>query len=169
MRAAYHFSHRPDIAEFTPHVAATAAEPTPHVWAIDADHAPAYWFPRQCPRVTFWPGEPPDDVASALLAGSPRVHAIEWAWLDRLAAEPLYRYEFDAAEFRAHADRTSGYLVADHAVRPVTVEPVGDVVRLHADAGIELRLAPSLWPLHDLVPATNLDFSIIRMRNAAPR
>jgi hypothetical protein len=34
---------------------------------------------------------------------------------------------------------------------------------------IELRLVPSLWPLHDLAVSDRWDFSIVRMRNARPR
>ena len=31
---------------------------------------------------------------------------------------------------------------------------------------VELRVTPSLWPLHDAVIASTLQFSCIRMRNA---
>jgi Family of unknown function (DUF6886) len=163
---AYHFSHDPTITEFVPHVAATAAQPQPYVWAIDAEHAPAYWFPRDCPRVTFWPVSPPDQTQAALLAGSRRVHAVEWAWLERLRAAELYRYEFDVTPFRRY-DPAAGYLVTDHAVRPLTVRPLGDLLAAHAEAAIELRLVPTLWPLADLVRQSGLAFSLIRMRNAA--
>ena len=51
-------------------------------------------------------------------------------------------------------------------VAPVRVEaiddPIGELVRL----GIELRVIPSLWPLHDAVVASTLVFSAVRMRNA---
>jgi len=165
---AYHFSHDPTITEFVPHVAPTSAESTPYVWAIDAEHAPAYWFPRDCPRVTFWPTTTPDDRAAALLAGASRVHAVEWAWLPRIRATVLYRYEFDAAAFRRYDD-AAGYLVADDVVRPLAVRPFGDLLAAHAEAGIELRLVPDLWPLAELVPKSGLEFSMIRMRNAAGR
>ena len=36
-------------------------------------------------------------------------------------------------------------------------------------AGIELRVLPSLWPLWDRVTSSSLEFSGIRLRNAAPR
>ena len=49
------------------------------------------------------------------------------------------------------------------------VEPVGDLLAAHAGAGIELRIVPSLWPLHDLAVSDRWDFSIVRMRNARPR
>ncbi len=165
----YHFSHDPTITEFVPHVAATSDVAEPLVWAIDGEHAPAYWFPRDCPRVTFWPGseEPLAPEAATLLAGSRRVHAVEWAWLDRLRAAVLYRYVFDAAGFRLR-DAGAGYHVADHVVRPSRVEEVGDLLAAHERAGIELRLVPNLWPLAEAVPAAGLGFSMIRMRYAAP-
>ena len=162
---AYHFSHDPAITEFVPHVAPTSAEPRPYVWAIDAEHAAAYWFPRDCPRVTFWPVAPPDAVATALLAGARRVHAVEWAWLERIRDAVLYRYEFDATVFRRY-DRAAGYLVAAQPVRPVAVHPLGDLLAAHAGAGIELRLVPDLWLLAELVQRSGLEFSMIRMRNA---
>jgi hypothetical protein len=34
---------------------------------------------------------------------------------------------------------------------------------------VELRLMPNLWSLHDAVASSTLQFSMIRMRNAAPR
>ncbi len=51
---------------------------------------------------------------------------------------------------------------------------MGDLLDAHAAAGIELRVVPSLWPLHDAVAygpgaSTTWDFSIVRMRNARPR
>lgn len=168
----FHFSHDPDIAEFVPHTAATAQLATPYVWTIDAAHAPAYWFPRDCPRITFWPPDEPNTAvepsARALLCGSPRVHAIEWAWLRRIRDAVLYRYEFDPAPF-APLDRTAGYHVARRPVRPLRVRPVGDLLAAHERAGIELRLTGDLWPLADAVRDSGLDFSMIRMRNAGPR
>ena len=40
--------------------------------------------------------------------------------------------------------------------------------RAHVEAGIELRLVPSLWPLHGLAVSDRWGYSIVRMRNAAP-
>ena len=47
-----------------------------------------------------------------------------------------------------------------------TVEPVGDLLALHEQAGIELRVVDSLWPLRELAVSDDWDFSIVRMRNA---
>ena len=52
---------------------------------------------------------------------------------------------------------------------PLSVEPVGDLLTRHAEAGIELRVTPSLWLLADAIPNTGLAFSMVRLRNALPR
>ena len=75
---------------------------------------------------------------------------MEAGWLDappRRRAATATRSR--PADFVPWAD-ASGQWVADHAVEPVGVEPVGDLLAAHAGAGIELRIVPSLWPLHDL-------------------
>jgi hypothetical protein len=46
---------------------------------------------------------------------------------------------------------------------------LGDLFERHAEASIELRILPNLWPLWDAVVASTLDFSGIRLRNALPR
>ena len=48
-------------------------------------------------------------------------------------------------------------------------EPVGDLLELHAAAGIQLRVLDNLWPFWDAVISSTLGFSAIRMRNARPR
>jgi hypothetical protein len=48
-------------------------------------------------------------------------------------------------------------------------EPVGDLLALHEDAGIQLRVLPNLWAFVDAVAASTLDFSGIRLRNATDR
>ena len=63
----------------------------------------------------------------------------------------------------------SGRWVSHPMVEPIDVEPVGDLLDAHADAVIELRAVPSLWPLHDLVQSDRWDFSIVRMHNAEAR
>ena len=56
-----HFSEEPDIRIFEPR-AVPGTRPagrewlnSPLVWAIDDWHAPAYMFPRDCPRILWWP------------------------------------------------------------------------------------------------------------------
>jgi len=166
----FHFSEDPAIARFLPHVPATNPDQPPAVWAIDAEHAPLYWFPRDCPRVAAWPRTATERpaFASAFATTAHRVHGMEAGWLDRVRAVTLHRYTFTGGDFVPWAD-ASGQWIADHAVEPIAVERVGDLLGAHAKAGVELRIVPSLWPLHDLAVSDRWDFSIVRMRNAAPR
>ncbi|BCJ53558.1 hypothetical protein Asp14428_50330 [Actinoplanes sp. NBRC 14428] len=156
-----HFSEDPHITRFAP-----PGSLSPYVWALNAEQAPAYWFPRDCPRVLAWPG-PRTTVADRGLLQDHRVHAIEYGWLGRLRTVLLYAYRFDARPFRPLGTPDPYAMVATEAVQPLgPPEPVGDLLALHERAGIELRLLPSLWKLHDLVAASSLQFSCIRMRNA---
>ena len=62
-----------------------------------------------------------------------------------------------------------GAMFQERAVEPVAVTAREDLLQLHRCAGIELRLVPSLWPVHDLAVSEAWDFSMVRMRNAQPR
>lgn len=169
VREVMHFSEDPTITEFAPHVARTATESTAMVWAVDAYHAPSYWFPRQCPRAMAWrtPKTSPADHAR-ILGGCSRIHLIEYAWLRRMQAVHLYAYRFDSADFEPYDDTANPHaFVARQAVRPTGApEPVGDLLHLHEDAGIELRLAGSVWPWWRTVITSTVGFSGIRLRNA---
>jgi hypothetical protein len=164
MSTPLHFSEDPGITRFEPHVPPTNPEQPPMVWAIDEPHSPAYWFPRDCPRITFWSadGSPPDMLGPTTAR---RVHAIDATWLERMHQAVLYVYRFDPAPFDPW-DAADGHLVSHEAVEPLSVEPVGDLVARHAQAGIELRLVPDLRPLRDAVIDSGYRFSMIRMRNA---
>ncbi len=80
----------------------------------------------------------------------------------------MYRYTFDASAFRPSHD-ANGQWISDTAIEPVDVQPVGDLLDLHATAGIELRAVPSLWPLRDLAVSHRWEYSIVRLHNARPR
>jgi hypothetical protein len=171
MPALFHFSEDPSIAVFTPHVAPTSAVKEPLVWAVDEDHKSGYWFPRDCPRACCWIGDKPlTDAGSALIGfgGARRLHAIESGWLERMRACQLYVYRFDPVPFTLELPE-AGFWCARETVRPLSVEPVGDLLNLHAEAGIELRLVPTLWPIIDAIVPSGLEFSITRARNAQPR
>lgn len=171
--ALYHFSEEATIARFVPREMATRPGERARVWAIDAPHAPIYYLPRDCPRVCFWalPMTTPEDRARFLGHTAARmVIAIEGAWLDRVRATQLYRYELPDATFVEDDDEQKGpgYYVSYEPVESLSVQPVGDLLASLIGAGVELRLTLSLWPLyHALIPAT-LHFSMIRMRNAQP-
>jgi len=167
----FHFSEDPSIQVFHPHVAPTAQVDGARVWAIDAEHAPSYWFPRQCPRACCWPGSVPAAAAAAALlglGGAQRMHAIESGWLERVRACRLYVYRFDPGPF-VREPQSGGAWCARETVHPLGVEPVGDLLDRHAQAGVELRIVPNLWPLIDAIVGSGLAFSVIRKANAQPR
>jgi hypothetical protein len=99
-----------------------------------------------------------------------RVHAVEYRWLAEIRSARLFAYRLPAARFRPFGAPTSHAQVTTESVRPLgPAEPVGDLLALHESAGIQLRVLPNLWPFWDVVVASTLGFSGIRLRNAQPR
>jgi hypothetical protein len=165
-----HFSEDPTITRFEPHVAPTSADQNnAYVWACDEFSALSFWFPRQCPRAMAWIVDTtsPDDAERILgPGGGTRVHAIEYHWLPALTTTRLYAYRFSRETFRL-VDDPARYLVSTEAVEPLgPPEPVGDLIERHAEAGIQLRVLPSLRQFWDAVVESTLGFSGVRLRNA---
>jgi hypothetical protein len=165
------FASRPMIPP--PAFASRPMMPVPYVWAVGADQAPSYWFPRQCPRAMAWSGETTsaEDRDRILGAGCPdRVHAVEYGWLGRILDVKLYAYRLPAAAFRPIGEPRPYAMVATEPVEPLgPAEPVGDLLRLHEEAGIQLRLLDNLWRFWDAVTTSTVYYSGIRLRNARPR
>jgi hypothetical protein len=165
--ALWHFSEDPGIARFAPHVAATSERAEPLVWAADTRHAPLFWFPRDCPRATAWLTPETTGADRDLFFGhteATRIHVIEGEWLERMRSARLYRYLLPPETFGP--DRAvGGYWVSRETVEPLAVEACGDLLALHAEAGIELRVTPSLWPWWAAVIRSTLEFSGSRLRN----
>ena len=168
-----HFSEDPTITRFVPHVAATAQQPEAYVWAVDYNRAPDYWFPRQCPRAMVWilPTTSLADRDRIIGAGcGERVHAIEYGWLEAMQGARLFAYRLPADRFRPLGVPEAHAFVAVEPVVPLgPAEPVGDLLRCHAEAGIQLRVLDNLWPFWDAVINSAVGFSGIRLRNARPR
>lgn len=163
-----HFSEDPNIAVFRPHHAKGREHEPPCVWAVDPEHAPLYWFPRDCPRITFWAGTDTtlEDRDRFLGFGSAaRVHVTENAWLARMRSVQLYVYSFAPEPFELYPE-PGGFYVSRSEVVPERCEGVGDLLARHAEAGVELRFTPSLWPLERAVAGSSLEFSMVRLRNA---
>jgi len=163
----FHVSEVAGIERFDPRPADSGGEPV--VWAIDSARLRNYLLPRDCPRVTFYAGEKtsaPD--IEKFLGSSKAVVAIESAWLDRLRSCRLYCYHMPPETFEC-IDRCAGYFVSHSPVVPAKVEVFDDLMAEIVRRGVELRIMPDLWNLHDAVAASTLQFSMIRMRNAQPR
>jgi hypothetical protein len=169
-----HFSEDPGIEHFVPHVAATSDLPDAYVWAVDAVQAPSYWFPRQCPRVMAWVRDSTTAADRDRIIGAgcgERVHAIEYAWWEAMRTTRLYAYRLPAGPFRpiAAPGADPHAQVATVPVDPLgPPEAVGDLIAVHAAAGVQLRLLDRLRPFVDEVAASTVGFSAIRMRNALP-
>lgn len=185
--ALWHVSEEPGLTRFEPRPTAglglmrgadgtIAAAPKadtdrPLVWAVDTRHLPLFWFPRDCPRGTFWarPETTDADVEQFLYGDrSRRVHATEATWLERMRSVRVYAYRMEESTFRPHGT-VGGYWVSEGVVDVVERVDLGDLLQRHADAAIELRIVPSIWPLWDRVVGSTLEFSGIRLRNAPPR
>jgi hypothetical protein len=167
--ALWHVSEDASITRFEPHRSATALSDEPLVWAVDTRHLPLFWFPRDCPRGTFWAGPHTsgEDAERFLLGTAERVHATEGGWLEAIRNARVLAYRLPEAPFEPHPE-VGGYWIAREPVEPVELEELGGLLDRHAEAGIELRIVPSLAPLWDRVIASSLEFSGIRLRNASP-
>jgi uncharacterized protein DUF6886 len=156
-RALWHVSEDAAVTRFVPRDGL--------VWAIDTRHLPLYWFPRDCPRATFWAcSATSDDDVERWLDGDRRhrVHAVESGWLERMRAARVVAYRLPEESFEPE-DR---FWVSRETVAPLELVELGDLLLRHAQARIELRIVPSLYPLWDTIAASTLDFSGIRLRNA---
>jgi hypothetical protein len=167
--ALWHVSEDATIARFEPHRAATASGDEPLVWAIDTRHLPLYWFPRECPRGTWWADETTTaEDAERLLAGASRVHAVQGDWLDSMRSARVVAYRVPEVQFVQH-DEVGGYWISAEPVAPLEVVELGDLLALHAAAGIELRVVDDLWALWQRVIASTVQFSGMRLRNLGAR
>ncbi|WP_343715955.1 DUF6886 family protein [Inquilinus sp.] len=170
----FHFSDDPAIERFEPRpVRMPSARPAgrewlngPLVWAIDDAHEMLYLFPRDCPRIVAWatPRTSLADREAWLGPGDPRAVAfIETAWIDRLRAAEIQRYELPPATFSCLED--AGMWVSE-----APVVPFGRVVLSRLDhevarRGVDLRVVDSLAPLAALWDSS-LHVSGIRLRNS---
>lgn len=151
-------SEDPSLARFVPRDG--------KVWAIDTRHLPLYWFPRDCPRATFWANdETAEEDVERWLGGDARrrVHVIEPAWLEPMRRARVYAYRMPEETFELE-DR---FWISSSTVDAIERVELGDLLALHAEANIELRVAPGLLELWERVVSSTLDYSGIRLRNAA--
>ena len=152
-----------------PHVPATNPDSAPFVWAVDTRHAPFFWFPRDCPRACLWLTSDTTDADRERFFGSgaSRVHALPADWVGRTRACRLYAYRLPSDCFEPA--EVGGVWVSTTAIDPVERVTVDDLIGLHARAGIELRVVPSLVDFWSQVIASTAGFSGWRLRNARPQ
>ena len=89
---------------------------------------------------------------------------MEAGWLGRVRECRLYAYRLPTEAFRPH--EVGGYWVTDEPVDAIEQVVIDDLVGRHADAGIELRITPSIWPFWRRVTASTVEGSGSRLGNA---
>ncbi len=167
--ALWHFSEEPSLGHFEPRAVLTDPDGPRLVWAVDTRHAPMFWFPRDCPRGCVWPVStttPEDRERFFGQSAATRLHVIESAWLERMRACRLYAYRLPGGAFTPH-HAVGGYWTAREPVEATERLVFHDLLSLHAEAGIELRVTPSIWPFWRRVVGSSAAFSGSRLRNAA--
>jgi hypothetical protein len=161
----WHVSENPAIDVFHPRQNDLHALDEPLVWAVDSAYWWLYWFPRDCPRACFNAKEDTtDEDVERWLDGDRvrRVAVIESRWLERFRSAHVYAYRLPPESF----EPWDKFFVSRETVLPLEVVELGDLPAKHAEAGNELRIAPTLHPLWDKVIESTLDFSGVRLRNA---
>ena len=171
----YHFSEDPRIETFVPRPVEipSARRPGqewlngPLVWAVSQERQATYLFPRDCPRILLW-RTPDTTAADAARWWGDRTCTmlahVEWRWLEAIRSTALFRYTLPPDHFEA-VDGDWMWVARD-LVKPIGVEPCGDLLDALAAQDVELRLMDSLVPLRD-VWSTSLHASGIRLRHAA--
>ena len=169
----FHVSEEPDIRVFEPRIPTRKdLDPTVGlVWAIDEAHLPNFLTPRDCPRVAYHAGvQTTEEDRRRFFTSSENSYAvvIEARWFSVLRNTTLFLYEFDPRDFRLQ-DEIAGYYVAEKVQIPVEKHVLTDLCGELLCRKVELRITENLWDIADAVRESTLNWSLCRMKNAAPR
>ncbi|WP_313688735.1 DUF6886 family protein [Pantoea sp.] len=171
----FHFSESPDITIFKPralrvHVDRPAGQEWLNgslIWATDETHELLYLFPRECPRILFWPLPETNRVDLEKWMGShphaTAIACIEQAWLSRFLSASVYRYELPLDGFEPTGE--VGMWVSRNDVIPSGLTVISNLAAELALRNISLRVMERLTPLKSIW-LTSLHASGIRLRNA---
>ena len=170
MNRLFHVSEDNTIKVFIPRAAPTANGNVSGeaVWAIDEDHLAHYLVPRDCPRIALRASAETtmEDRIKFFPDKHERVLAVEFGWYSKIKSGKLYIYELPVDGFE-YVDSIAGYAIARQSVVPVAMIEVTNLVEEIIRRGYKLRLLPNLQALHDQALASTVQYSILRMRNAA--
>ncbi|WP_143789597.1 DUF6886 family protein [Pantoea agglomerans] len=171
----FHFSDNPDISVFRPrplriHVDRPAGQEWLNgslIWATDEAYELLYLFPRECPRIIFWPLANTTKEDRELWMGnatsSSAVACIEQAWLSRFNLGQVFRNELPKECFEPTGE--VGMWVGRSDVIPVGLKCFSSLPNELSERNISLRVMDRLTPLKSIWQST-LHASGIRLRNA---
>jgi hypothetical protein len=128
-----------------------------------------YLLPRDCLRICYYAKADTKkaDKLRLLRSETEYVIAIEATWLPVIRRTTLYCYEFDANDFEL-LDEGSGYYISYQPVVPVKHSIYKNLLEtLYAKPNLELFVLPVLTDLTEAVKLSTLQYSLIRMSNAA--
>jgi hypothetical protein len=167
----FHVSEEPGITIFEPRPSPSffTAIKGDVVFAIGERLLQNYLLPRDCPRVTYYATEKTILADKEKFFGGSNadfVVVVESGWYERIKNSVLYCYEFPADSFEL-LDECAGYYISYNPVSPVSTEVIEDVMGKLLQPNVELRFIPSLLKIADAVASSTMNFSLIRMRNAA--
>ena len=169
----FYVSENPDIKIFRPRLSPAHYDQIKGdvVFAVNDMFLHNYFFPRDCPRIAYYRNEQTskEDVEKFFnISTADYILTVENLWYKKIKDIPLYCYEFPTDTFSL-LDECAGYFISYETVEPVSVKKISDPVQELLSRNVELRFTPSLWTLAELLKASSLNFSMIRMRNASAR
>jgi hypothetical protein len=165
----YHVSDRPGIERFEPRRAPSSALDEPLVWAVEERLLHNYLLLARLPAgdVLRRAGQRPGGRGAPAGRHSRRPRRGDREGVARTTRwKRLYIYEL-SSDVPAGRRRRHVHVSAE-TVTPRAVRLVDHVLGALVERDVDLRITPSLWPLRDLVVASTLAYSMIRMRNAKP-
>lgn len=175
----FHVSEDPNIERFVPRIPTRTDVDRSKglVWALNERCLPNFLTPRDCPRVAYHATDQTTqaDISMFFSCSARHCVAIEHAWYERMRKTCLYVYEFSAEQFYRQnsafrlQDEVAGYYVSEHTQLPISVTRYGDLFDELFRRNVEVRILDHLWTLGDAVQGSTLNWSLCRMRNAAPR
>ncbi|MBG9794990.1 hypothetical protein ABD76_21985 [Paenibacillus dendritiformis] len=165
----YHFSEESDIKRFVPRENPNREGFPAVVWAIDEEHQFTYFFPRNCPRIVVRDAPDMSEEDRGRFFGQSLANTIitiESRWYARVRDCTIYRYAFEEDLFELY-DKTAGYYISSEINITVAVTPLNNLVDRLLELGIELRVTPNLYPLHDAILRSSFQsFGIHRFNQA---
>ncbi|WP_324028534.1 hypothetical protein GC087_13940 [Pantoea sp. JZ2] len=171
----FHFSDNPDIAVFRPRPLKVRVDrPAGQewlngslIWATAEAYELLYLFPRECPRIVYWPVAETTREDRELWMGnmisSSAIACIEQTWLSRFNLGQIFRYELPTAGFEPTGE--VGMWVCPEEVVPVGLKCFSSLPTELTDRNIGLRVMDRLTPLKSIWQST-LHAGGIRLRNA---